>query len=122
MQNQFSTPKGQIIMEELSRFSNICLGITSHISTIPLYCKCPNIPILSIEAASKMSYTICNADKESEVVSNLIMRLDFHALSITLLTPLHFIMDGVAMSWPRNGVCNGHRCFEPTTTKALWQP
>ena len=73
------------IVDELSRFSNICLGITSRISTIPPHCKRPTISTLSIESALDIFYTIYDNGGRSKVISDLVERLDFHALSITLL-------------------------------------
>ena len=73
------------VVEELSRFDNICLGITSRISTIPPRCKRPTISTLSMEAACEIFYDTYNNDARSDVVNDLVRRLDFHALSITLL-------------------------------------
>ena len=76
------------IVEELSRFSNICLGITSRISTLPPHCKRATIPTLSTESALDIFYAIHNNGGRSQVISNLVERLDFHALSITLLATI----------------------------------
>ena len=73
------------VVEELSRFDNICLGITSRISTVPPHCKRPVIPTLSEEAACNIFYSIYDDDGRSDTINDLIQRLDFHALSITLL-------------------------------------
>ena len=73
------------VVEELSRFSNICLGITSRISTVPPRCKRPIIPTLSIESACDIFYGIYNTGERSGIVSDLVGRLDYHALSVTLL-------------------------------------
>ena len=73
------------VVEELSRFDNICLGITSRISTVPPHCKRPVIPTLSKEAACNIFYSIYDDDGRSDTINDLIQRLDFHALSITLL-------------------------------------
>ena len=73
------------VVEELSRFSNICLGITSRISTVPPRCKRPIIPTLSTESACDIFYGIHNTGERSNIISDLVGRLDFHALSITLL-------------------------------------
>ena len=73
------------VVEELSRFGNICLGITSRISTVPPRCKRLTIPTLSVEAACEIFYDNYNNDAKSDIVDDLVRRLGFHALSITLL-------------------------------------
>ena len=91
------------IVEELSRFSNICLGITSRISTVPLYCKRPTISTLSMKSACDIFYSIYNGGGRSDIVNGLVRRLDFHALSITLLaaTASHnmWSYDRLAKEW-----------------------
>ena len=73
------------VVEELSRFKTIALCITSRISTVPRHCKRPTIPTLSIESACDIFYDIHNDGGRSDIIDNLLRRLDFHALSITLL-------------------------------------
>ena len=73
------------VVEELCRFKTICLCITSRISTVPRNCKRPVILPLSMESACDIFYGICDNSGRSDVISNLLRRLDFHALSITLL-------------------------------------
>ena len=72
------------VVEQLSCFSNICLGITSRISTVPPRCKRLAIPTLSVESACEIFYGIHNKGR-SNIVRDFVERLDFHALSITLL-------------------------------------
>jgi tetratricopeptide (TPR) repeat protein len=73
------------VVDELSRFETICLCVTSRITTIPRLCKRPVIPTLSVEAACNIFYSIYGDDNKSDIISNLLKKLDFHALSITLL-------------------------------------
>ena len=73
------------IVEELTRFDNICLGITSRISTVPPHCKRPVISTLTMESACDIFYSIYTGDERSDIINDLVRRLDFHALSITLL-------------------------------------
>ena len=73
------------LVDELSQFTNICLVITSRITTIPSNCKTLDIPTLSMEAARETFYRIYEYDRRTGSVDNLLKQLDFHPLSITLL-------------------------------------
>ena len=73
------------MVDELCQFETISLCITSRIRTVPPRCKRPEIPILSIDAARDIFYNIYGDSGKSNIIDNLLKRLDLHALSITLL-------------------------------------
>jgi tetratricopeptide (TPR) repeat protein len=73
------------VVEELCQFKTISLLITSRVTTVPRHCKRPKIPTLSMEAACDIFYGIYGEDQRSSIINDLLRRLDFHALSITLL-------------------------------------
>jgi tetratricopeptide (TPR) repeat protein len=73
------------IVDELCQFTNICLLITSRVTTVPPHCKRPDIPTLSMEAACNIFYGIYGNRRKSGIINDLLHRLGFHALSIKLL-------------------------------------
>ena len=84
-------PEGQSVKEiyatvdELTRFSNICLCITSRISIIPPDCEVINVPPLSTEATRDTFYRIYGHKERLDSINNILGQLDNHPLSITLL-------------------------------------
>ena len=81
------TDSGEIysVVDELCQFKTVSLCITSRITTVPPYCKRLEIPTLPMEAACNIFYGIHGDGGRSSIINDLLRRLDFHALSITLL-------------------------------------
>ena len=73
------------VVDELCQFHEISVCMTSRITMVPEHCKHPEIPTLSMEAARDIFYGIYNDHGRSSEIDDLLRRLEFHALSITLL-------------------------------------
>ena len=73
------------IVDELCQFRTICVCITSRITTVPQHCRRPVVPQLTRKAACNIFYNIYDDGGRSDIINELVQRLDFHALSITLL-------------------------------------
>jgi hypothetical protein len=73
------------VVDELTQFSNICICITSRISTTPPDCETIKIPTLSTAAAWTHSIGSTSTVNGPIQISDILEQLDFHPLSITLL-------------------------------------
>ena len=73
------------VVDELCQFKTICPCITPRMTAVPPRCDRPEVPTLSMEAACDIFYSLYGDGGRSSTINDLLKRLDFHALSVTLL-------------------------------------
>ena len=78
------------LVVELTQFSNICLVITSRITTVPPDCRRLDIPTLSIEGAREAFHHIYGNIEQPDEIDKSLTQLDFHPLSVTLLATVAY--------------------------------
>ena len=93
------------VVEELSRFSNIGLCVTSRVTIIPSDCKRLDVPTLSMDASRKAFYRIYDNNEQPNVIDNILEQLDFHPLSVTILATVarrnNWNQSRLAREWER---------------------
>ena len=127
---QPDAPQLYSVLEELCRFEKLSICLTSRITTVPTACETLEIPTLSKEAACDLFYSIYNNNNKSRIIDDLVGRLDFHPLSITLLaiTASHNTWDynELAKEWNRQQVqllqTGGSKCLSTTIESSLASP
>ena len=72
-------------VDELARLSDVCFCVTSRISTIPRSCKTLKVPTFSMAAAHNTFYHVYKHSERCDSINDILKKLNFHPLSITLL-------------------------------------
>ena len=125
-----STQDVYTVVDELTRFNNVCICITSRISTIPPDCEIIEIPTLSINAARDTFCRIYKHDQQSGPIDDILRQLDFHPLSVNLLATVaqhnKWDTDRITREWERQrtGVLRiqPSRSFATTIELSLTSP
>ena len=112
------------VVDELRQFTNIYILITSRISTVPPM-EQKEIPSLPRNAASKIFCSIRGVERTSAIVERLLEKLEYHALSITLLATValqnRWDDDRLAREWEKRRtaiLANRHSKGDPANSLA----
>jgi len=106
------------VVDELSQLNNICVCITSRMSTTPPNFKRLDVPTLLIDAARDTFYSAYDSNNRSNLVDSILKQLDFHPLSITLLTKVAHQNKWDVSRLAENGSDDEQACCRPTITRA----
>ena len=94
-----------VVVDELTQLSDLCICITSRITTVPPHCKTIRIPTLSTKAALDTFYQIYQDDERSNQINGILEQLDHHPLSTTLLATVaqynQWDTSRLTMEWER---------------------
>ena len=111
------------VVEELSQFDNICLCITSRISTTPPDCDTIDVQALLVGAARDAFYRIYKSREQSHRIDNILKQLDFHPLSITLLATVahhnRWDMDRLTKEWESQRTEVFHSCHDKSLAATI---
>ena len=110
-------------VEELSKLDGICVCITSRITLVPVVCEDLHIPTLSMKTARDTFYSNYKDCEVSNLIDNVLMDLDFHPLSITLLAAAahqnDWDIDQLVQVWESQGTAMLHTHYNESLTASI---
>ena len=110
------------VMEELSHFGNICLCITSRITTVPPDCKRLDIPTLSMDTARSAFFRIHDNDERPDLINSILEQPGFIRPRSFYWPRSHTTTNGITVDWSGSGSNTERMCSRQNTTTASQKP